>query len=204
MLVEDTYQTVSKEAEGLFKDKGSKFISYIYPIKTDDDVKILIAELKKKHPTARHFCYAYKIGITNDNFRINDDGEPSGTAGRPIYNQILSYRLTNVIIVVVRYFGGTQLGVPGLIQAYKEASKNVIDQSEIITKIIYDGYTLTFDYVRFNEVMKVIRDNNLKIKSQHVDNLCIIIIEIRKSILEMTLGKLAKIDSLQHQYLYTD
>jgi uncharacterized YigZ family protein len=134
MLFEDTYRTINRPSEGIFRDKGSKFIAYAYPFKSEEHLKELINDLKNQHPKARHYCYAYRLSTDRAVYRINDDGEPSGTAGRPMLNTLLSKDLTNILMVVVRYFGGTLLGVPGLINAYKSAAEDAIQQAIIIQK----------------------------------------------------------------------
>jgi uncharacterized YigZ family protein len=181
MLFDDTYKTISKKSEGIFKDKGSKFIAYAFPVRTEEEIKTGLAEIRKEHPSARHHCYAYRLGADKLIYRINDDGEPSGSAGRPIYNQILSNDLTNILIVVVRYFGGTLLGVPGLINAYKTAVVEALHHTQIITEIVYETYHLEFDYIQMNEVMKIIKDHQLQIIKQEADVRCSFMIAIRKS-----------------------
>src|ERR1700754_4353082 len=145
MLFDDTYKTIDKPTEGIFRDRGSKFLGYAYPINSENDIKAIVAGLKAEHPKANHHCWAMRLTIDRSVFRVNDDGEPSGTAGRPILNTLLSKDLTNLVVVVVRYFGGTLLGVPGLINAYKVATEEVLNQSVIISKTLNDVYTVSFD-----------------------------------------------------------
>jgi uncharacterized YigZ family protein len=145
MLFEDTYKTITGSAEGLFKDKGSKFFAYAYPIEDESEVKDLVDQLKKEHFKAVHHCYAYRLGQDRTNFRVNDDGEPSGSAGKPILNVLLSKDITNILVVVVRYFGGTLLGVPGLINAYKTATQEALAEAEIIEKTVNEIYEVRFD-----------------------------------------------------------
>ncbi len=197
MLFEDTYQTIAHVSEGIFRDKGSKFIAYAYPFKKEEDLKELLAHLKKEHPKARHHCYAWRLGTDRSVFRVNDDGEPSGTAGRPILNTLLSKEITNVLVIVVRYFGGTLLGVPGLINAYKQATEEAIHNNTIIEKTLNDVYTLSFDYLQMNEVMKVIKEENLSPENQVFDLSCSMEISIRKSELNRILGKLENIEGLK-------
>jgi uncharacterized YigZ family protein len=203
MLFDDTYKTIAGPATGLFRDRGSKFIGYSYPIHTDEEVKTLLANLRAEHAKARHFCWALRLSPDRSLFRIQDDGEPSGTAGRPILNTMLSADITNVLIVVVRYFGGTLLGVPGLINAYKTAAAEAIAASIVIEKTINDIYELTFDYLLMNDVMKLVKDEKLNILSQNFDNSCSIQVEIRKSALHAILGKIEKIAGLKTKYLFT-
>ncbi len=153
----DTYKTITKPAEGYINEKKSKFISYIFPISSVDDTKEILDEYRKKYYDARHVCWAYMLGHERDDFRINDDGEPSGTAGKPILGQINSWELTNVLVIVVRYFGGTLLGTGGLIRAYKEAASDAIANAEIIEKTIDDKINIHFEYILLNEVMRVLK-----------------------------------------------
>ncbi|MNL21143.1 IMPACT family member YigZ [compost metagenome] len=170
---------------------------------SEDAVKDILAVLRAEHPKARHFCWAFRLSPDRSIFRIQDDGEPSGTAGRPILNSMLSADITNVLIVVVRYFGGTLLGVPGLINAYKTAAVEAIQAAEVIEKTVNDIYELQFDYLLMNDVMRLIKEEKLNIMSQEFDNSCSIKIEIRKSSLNSILGKIEKIEGVQLKYLFT-
>ena len=203
MLFDDTYRTIAEPAEGVFRDRGSKFLGYAYPIKSEQEIKELIAHLRAEHSKARHFCWAFRLTPDRSVFRLNDDGEPSGTAGRPILNSLLSTDLTNILIVVVRYFGGTLLGVPGLINAYKSAAQDAIDASKIIEKTINDRYSLQFDYLRLNEVMKIVKDENLDISDQLFDNDCSMSVSIRKAQLNQVIHKLEKVEGLVLTFLGT-
>jgi uncharacterized YigZ family protein len=203
MLFDDRYKTIKTSSEGIFRDKGSKFIAYCYPVRTEGEGKAILAQLKAEHPKARHHCWAIRLSPDRSVFRINDDGEPSGTAGRPILNVLLSNDLTNVFVVVVRYFGGTLLGVPGLINAYKSATIEAIQHAEIIEKTVNDFYRLNFEYLQMNEVMRILKDSNIAIQKQDYDNNCILEIEIPKSKLNEALLKLDKIDHLSYTYLRT-
>src|ERR1039457_99392 len=169
-MFDDTYQTIAVPAEGIFKDKGSKFIAYIFPVNSEAEIKEIIVKLKKEHHTARHHCYAYRLMPDKSVFRSNDDGEPSGTAGKPILGQIQSNDLTNVLIVVVRYFGGTLLGVSGLIKAYKSSALDAINNSEIIVKTINQNFEILSSYDQLNDVMRIIKQENLKIINQEPDD----------------------------------
>ncbi|UPS90626.1 YigZ family protein [Bizionia sp. M204] len=182
MTLKDTYKTISKPSEEvLFKDKNSKFFGYAFPIKHEDDVKEHLDTLKKKHHTAGHWCYAYQTGMdeTQIYFRANDDGEPNNSAGMPIYGQIQSYIVTNVLIVVVRYFGGVKLGVGGLIHAYKTTAQMALEASKIVKRTINKQFLIRFDYKNMNKVMRVIKENNLKIVDQTLELDCQIIISVR-------------------------
>ncbi len=203
MLFDDTYQTIKIASEGIFRDKGSKFIGYAYPITNEADVKPIIAMLKTEHPKARHFCWAIRLSTDRNVFKLNDDGEPSGTAGRPILNTLLSADLTNILVVVVRYFGGTLLGVPGLINAYKSATIEAIKENKIITKTVNDVYEIKFDYLAMNQVMRIVKDEELQMLSQNFDTNCAITFEVRKANLNVVLGKFEKVDGIEIKYLAT-
>ncbi len=203
MLFQDTYKTIQAPSEGIFRDRGSKFIAYAYPIQSEEEVKSIIQELKIAHPKASHHCWALRLSPDRSVFRINDDGEPSGTAGRPILNTLLSHDLTQILIVVVRYFGGTLLGVPGLINAYKTAAAEAISAAKVIEKTINDQYQLVFDYLQLNEVMKLIKDKELKIISQETNNNCKLLVEIRQAEVNQLIGQFEKIPNLRIQYLQT-
>ncbi len=203
MLFNDTYKTISVPSAGLFKDKGSKFIAFAYPISSDEEVKSIVQKLRAEHTKARHFCWALRLSPDRSIFRIQDDGEPSGTAGRPILNTMLSADVTNLLIVVVRYFGGTLLGVPGLINAYKSAAVDALKEASIIEKTINDIYKAEFDYLSMNDVMRLIKEEQLTILEQSFDNTCSIKLEIRKAQLNTVLGKLDNIDGMKIKYLCT-
>lgn len=203
MLFNDTYQTITQTSEGIFRDKGSKFIAYTYPIKLEADVKEIIAKLRTEHPKARHFCWALRLSPDRNVFKLNDDGEPSGTAGRPILNTLLSADVTNILVVVVRYFGGTLLGVPGLINAYKNATVEALNANEIITKTVNDVYELEFDYLMMNDVMRTMKEEQLNIIQQNFDTYCSLTFEVRKANLNLVIKKLDKIEGLKITYLGT-
>ena len=203
MLFDDTYKTIAEASEGIFRDRGSKFIGYAYPISSEDEVKNILTNLKSEHAKARHFCWALRLSPDRSIFRIQDDGEPSGTAGRPILNTMLSADITNVLIVVVRYFGGTLLGVPGLINAYKTAAAEAIQAASIVEKTVNDFYEVGFDYLVMNDVMKLIKEEKINVLSQDFDNNCSMKIEIRKASLNAILGKIEKIEGVKLKYLYT-
>ena len=180
--MEDTYKTIEiASKETLFKEKGSKFFGYAFPVLSEEDVKERIDRLRKKHHAARHFCYAYQLGIEKTRFRANDDGEPNNSAGMPIYGQIQSFEVTNILIVSVRYFGGTKLGVGGLISAYKTSAKMALEVSEILEKTINIQYKLTFNYDLMNSVMRIIKEKNIEIIHQKLEIDCQYIISVRKN-----------------------
>lgn len=197
MLKDDTYKTIEFPSEGIFKDKGSKFISYAFPVSEEDTIKEIIHRIKKEHYSARHHCYAYRLGYSGENYRVNDDGEPSGTAGRPIHGQLLSNELSNILVVVVRYFGGTLLGVSGLINAYKCATIDVISNSEIVTKIIYKKFRLQFDYQIQNSVMRIVKDEQLEIIKSDYQMFCSLEILVRLQKEESVSEKFKKIERLK-------
>ena len=181
-MEKDTYRTILKPSDDvLFKDKNSKFFGYAFPITNEDEVKAHIEDLKKQHHSARHWCYAYQLGTEDVSYRANDDGEPSNSAGMPIYGQIQSFDVTNILIVVVRYFGGVKLGVGGLINAYRTAAQMALDISTIEERTINIAYLITFDYVNMNKVMRVIKERNLNIIHQKLELSCEITIAVRKN-----------------------
>lgn len=179
--MDDTFKTISKPVQGYFKDKGSKFISLAFPVTTENEIKEILQQIRKEHHGARHVCYAWRLGEENIRYRANDDGEPSSTAGKPILGQLQGYDVTNVLLAVVRYFGGTLLGVGGLIQAYKNAASNALEQADIITEIIERRYRLFFPYTVLSEVMRMIRQENLHIISSRFEDQCTITFSVRKA-----------------------
>lgn len=184
--MKDLYKTITKASEEtLFKDRNSKFFGYAFPVFNEDDVKASLEVLKKKHHTARHFCYAYQLGLEQIKFRANDDGEPNNSAGMPIYGQIQSFEVTNILIVSVRYFGGTKLGVGGLINAYKTSAQITLEASDIIEKTIDVFYKLKFQYDVMNKVMRIVKERNLTIVSQKLEMDCEYVISIRKKDAQM-------------------
>jgi uncharacterized YigZ family protein len=179
--LQDTYKTIAFASEEiLYKEKNSKFFGYAFPVTNEEEIKNHLEQLKKQHYGAVHNCYAFQIGTENIQYRANDDGEPSNTAGTPIYGQIQSFGLTNILVVVVRYFGGVKLGVGGLITAYRTAAQMALEASEIIEKTINVTYSITFDYKNMNKVMRVIKEKNIEIETQKMDLGCEIIISTRK------------------------
>jgi len=182
----DTYKTIAfASPEILFKEKNSKFIGYAFPVTTEEEIKFHLQELRKQHFGAGHFCYAFQLGTETAQFRANDDGEPSNSAGMPIYGQIQSFGLTNVLVIVVRFFGGIKLGVGGLITAYKTSAQMVLAESEIIEKTINIHFNIFFDYKNMNTVMRVIKEKNLIIISQKMEERCQIEIATRKKNAEL-------------------
>ncbi|MGB7842998.1 MAG: YigZ family protein [Salinimicrobium sp.] len=179
--VKDTYKTITKASEEvLFKDRNSKFFGYAFPVTSEEEIKEHLEDLKKKHHSARHWCYAWQLGKSDFRYRANDDGEPSNSAGMPIYGQIQSFEVTNVFIVVVRFFGGVKLGVGGLINAYKTAAQMALEASNIVTRTIDLKFEISFDYPEMNKVMRVIKENNLNVIDQILELDCKVIISVRK------------------------
>jgi len=184
----DTYNTVSAPSEGIFKDKGSRFLAFLYPVKNEEEIRELLQKIKKEHYNARHHCYAWRLGKEEIRFRANDDGEPSSTAGKPILGQLVSKELTQVLLVVVRYFGGILLGTGGLIQAYREAAADAIRNASIETRLIEEEFQLNFNYSELNAVMQIIKNENLTQTSVNLTEKCKITFSVRKSDIERILS----------------
>ena len=193
----DTYKTIITPTEGIYKEKGSKFLSFAIPVSSADEVKEIVKNYRKEYYDSRHVCYAYMLGADRKEFRANDDGEPSGTAGRPILGQINSRELTNILVIVVRYFGGILLGTGGLVVAYKEATTDALDQGEVVEKTVDETIYIVFDYVLMNEVMRIIKDTNALISSQSFEDQCAMQLSIRKQDAGLLSAKVAKIYGLQ-------
>ncbi len=191
--VSDTFRSIAAPACGLFKDKGSRFISYAYPVETESEIKEIVASLKKEYHDARHYCYAYRLGYRREQFRVNDDGEPSGSAGRPILGQIDSKELSDILVVVVRYFGGIKLGIPGLIRAYKTATADAIDNATIVEKTASKRFVLSFGYLSMNDVMKLVKDLSLTPSKQEFGMDCSMELVVRLSLVEQFLDLVGKI-----------
>ena len=204
MLFEDTYNTIISTSAGEYKDRGSRFIAYSIPVKSETDVKEQLELIRKRHHDARHHCYAYRLGPDKSAYRINDDGEPSGTAGKPIYGQILSKDLTNILIIVVRYFGGTKLGVSGLINAYKTSAREALEKATIVSKTINDIYEVEFEYNDTNSVMRIIKEEGLKPYEQVYEEKCMLKFAVRKNASNRVYERFNKINNLRMKYLYTN
>jgi uncharacterized YigZ family protein len=201
MAVTDTYKTIESGSSGIYKNKGSKFIAEAYPVSEEKEIREIIENARKNHHEARHHCYAYIISPDGHLWRANDDGEPSGTAGRPILGKIRSYGLTNVVVVVSRYFGGTLLGVSGLINAYKTATDSALSNAKIIDQTVLLTFELTFPYSALKDVMKIIKDEKIIQVNQRLDLDCRITIRFRESILEKISGRFSRIESLGMELL---
>ena len=191
----DTYRTIERPSEGIYKEKGSKFLALTYPLSQESSIREQLALLRKKYHDARHHCYAWCLDPDRSRYRVNDDGEPSGSAGKPIYGQILSRDLTQILVVVVRYFGGTKLGVGGLINAYRSAASDALDHSRIIECKVYDTLKLEFAYPQMNSVMKIIKDRQLEVRDQLFDMDCSITLRSWKRNTKQVLDTFSKLST---------
>jgi uncharacterized YigZ family protein len=199
----DIYKTIKEPAKGIFRDRGSRFLAYTYPITEHDEIKPILDQLRKEHHDARHHCFAYMLGADRTIFRSSDDGEPSGTGGRPILGQINSFGLTNLLIVVVRYFGGTLLGVSGLINAYRSAAESAIQNSEIIECALKEYYEIKYPYDSMNSIMKIIKEEEISQSNQSFETICTIIISFRTTAKEKILTRFERIEGIELNYLET-
>ena len=195
-MFEDTYKTIAGPSEGIYREKGSKFIALAFPVETEAEVKEKLAEIQKQYFDARHHCYSYILGPNKDAYRLNDNGEPSGTAGRPIHGQLLSKDLTNTLVIVVRYFGGIKLGVSGLINAYKTAAKDALDAATIIEKTVNETYKVSFDYSVMNSVMQLLKDPYVSILGQGYEDRYLISFKIRRREADRIVIALKKINTV--------
>lgn len=193
-MAEDEYKTIAADSEALYKDRNSRFLTYAYHVTTVEQVKERLDVLYKKYYDATHHCYAYRLGPRGEQFRANDDGEPSGTAGKPILGQMLSREVTDCLVVVVRYFGGTKLGVPGLIEAYKQSTAVVLDESEIVLRTVDRVMTVTYAYEAMNDVMRVVKQMQPNIKEQQFDNICRMRLSIRESQADELFARLSSVE----------
>ena len=196
-MADDTYLTVARLSEGLYKEKMSKFISFAVPVSTLDEAKEAIARYQKEYYDARHVCWAYMLGAARTEYRVNDNGEPSGTAGKPILGQINSFGLTNVLIVVVRYFGGIKLGTGGLIEAYRAAAADAIRANEIVECLVEEDVRIFFEYPFMNDVMRIVKEENATIISQYFDLDCDMTVRQRRTMLPRLRERLSKVESLR-------
>lgn len=189
----DSYKSISQPSTGIYKELGSKFLSFAYPVANEEEVKEIIGTLRKEYHDARHHCFAYRIGSEGEHWRANDDGEPSSSAGKPILGQLLSFGVSDVLIVVVRYFGGTKLGVPGLIRAYRSAAADALSNADVVEKIAGREIGFTFEYLKMNDVMKLLRDFSAEILEQDFDNLCKIRIRVRRGNYERLIAEISEL-----------
>jgi len=199
----DTYLTIKAFSQGVYKDKGSRFIAYAYPVSSTDEIKIILEDVRKEYHDARHHCFAYMLGQDRQTWRVSDDGEPSGTAGRPILGQINSFGLTNILIIVTRYFGGKLLGISGLINAYRSAAEAAIINGEIIEKVIRDFFELRFPYSSMSDVMKIIKDEGLAQSEQRFDQTCRLIVSFKHSSRERIINLFSRVEGLICSYSTT-
>ena len=190
----DNYLTIEGNAEAIFKEKSSKFLCYAYHVESEEEIAAFLEPLRKRYYDATHHCYAWRLGPFGEKFRANDDGEPSSTAGKPILGQLLSREITNCLIVVVRYFGGTKLGVPGLIAAYKESAAMVLDEAKIVERTVDKRIKIEFSYTSMNDVMRIIKEEQPVIEEQIFDNLCSMTLSMRLSKADILLGRLRKVE----------
>ncbi len=193
----DEFLTIASTYEGIYKDKGSKFLAFAYPVNSEEEVKEKVEQLRKKYFDARHHCYAYRLGAVGERYRANDDGEPANSAGKPILGQLMAYNVTNVLVVVVRYFGGILLGVGGLVQAYKQATADALANAEIITGVVTETYRFSFDYPAMNQVLKVVKDMDLECYGQDFNLTCIMKVKVRKNLAEQMKKRLELVESLR-------
>ena len=193
-MAQDSYKTIARPAETTYRQLSSKFLVYAYPVETEAEIKEYLDALRKRWFDATHHCYAWRLGAKGEHFRANDDGEPSSTAGKPILGQLLSQEITNCLVVVVRYFGGTKLGVPGLIAAYKESTALVLSECEIVERTVDVVIEVSFSYIAMNDVMRIVKDMQPKVVNQVFDNLCTMTLSIREGDSEQLIGRLEKVE----------
>ena len=196
MQIKDTYSSIASRSDGLFKDLGSRFIAQAYPVESEEQVKDTVERLRKEYHDARHHCYAYRIGLYGSLWRANDDGEPSGSAGRPILGQIDSAGLSVILVVVVRYFGGIKLGIPGLIRAYKSATADALAQASVVEKVAGKDFRVTFPYLSMNSVMKVVKDLSLPQRDQSFADECGLVLRVRLSLEDAFRERISGVDGL--------
>lgn len=193
-MSKDSYKTIARAAESTYRQLSSKFLVYAYPVESEEEIKEYLDALRKRWFDATHHCYAWRLGPQGEHFRANDDGEPSSTAGKPILGQLLSQEVTNCLVVVVRYFGGTKLGVPGLIAAYKESTALVLSECEIVERTVDVRINVSFSYMAMNDVMRIVKDMQPRVVDQQFDNLCTMTLTIREGDSEQLIGRLEKVE----------
>jgi uncharacterized YigZ family protein len=194
--MEDSYKTIEKPAEGSYRDRNSRFLAFGYPVQATTEINEIVLGVRKKYHDARHHCYAYRLGFTGETFRLNDDGEPSGTAGKPIYGQLISHDLTNTLVIVVRYFGGTLLGTSGLINAYRSATADMLSRAIVVTRFVEDHFRIFFPYEKLNGVMKVLKEESLVPDEPVYDVVCAMTLAVRKGLSPKLTGRLTGIAGL--------
>ena len=201
-MIQDSYKSIAGVSEGLFKDNGSRFIAKAYPVETEEEVRVIVSALKKEYHDARHHCYAYRLGYLGDRFRANDDGEPSGSAGRPILGQIDSAGLSDILVVVVRYFGGIKLGIPGLIRAYKTSTADALASAEIVEKVAGKFFRIRFGYLSMNAVMKILKEMDLPQKDQEFGMECCLTTRVRLSSEESFRDRIGQVEGCYLEELF--
>ena len=201
-MIQDSYKSIAGVSEGLFKDNGSRFIAKAYPVETEEEVRAIVSALKKEYHDARHHCYAYRLGYLGDRFRANDDGEPSGSAGRPILGQIDSAGLSDILVVVVRYFGGIKLGIPGLIRAYKTSTADALAFAEIVEKVAGKFFRIRFGYLSMNAVMKILKEMDLSQKDQEFGMECCLTTRVRLSSEESFRDRIGQVEGCNLEELF--
>ena len=204
MVADDSYLTIAHPSEGLYKERGSRFIAFAYPVQDEEQIKEILSTIRKEHFSARHCCYAWILGVKAQRFRINDDGEPPGTAGRPIYGQLQSNSITNTLVVVVRYFGGTLLGVTGLIRAYRQAAIDALTNSEIVARVVEFEVAVDFDYLAMNSLMQLIKEEQLEIVSSRYDLKCSLSIKVRAARVVEIISRISNTEGILHCKMITD
>lgn len=202
--MDDSYKTLEGPAEGIYREKGSRFLAFGFPVENETDIRNILASLRKKYHDARHHCYAYRLGPSGESYRLNDDGEPSGTAGKPIFGQFLSGNLTNVLAVVVRYFGGTLLGTGGLIVAYRSATADMLSHATIIERLVEMKLRLIFSYDMLNAVMKILKEDSILPSGADYNTMCTMIVKVRLSSLDKFTGRVSMIPGLQVESIQMD
>ena len=203
-IMDDSFRTLEKPAEGGYREKGSRFMAFGFPVKHEKEIKSILATIRKKYHDASHHCYAYRLGHRNELYRVNDDGEPSGTAGRPIYGQLVSNDLTNVLVVVVRYFGGTLLGTRGLINAYRSATLDMLSRAAVVTRLVEVKLRLIFPYEMLNLVMKILKDEAVSPDTPIYESTCSMVLMVREKSLNRLVGRLRTIPGLTCESLQID
>jgi uncharacterized YigZ family protein len=201
--MDDTYRTIESPSEGLYREKGSRFIAYAFPVSRQEEIRPLLEKIRKDHHEARHHCYAWMLGIGRTNWRANDDGEPSGTGGKPVLGQINSYELTNILIVVTRYFGGTLLGVSGLINAYRTAAASAIQNSHIVERHLREYYDLSFQYPAMNDIMKILKEEGAGQSDQQFGTECRMMVDFRLSAKEKILARFSRVEGTTFRFIET-
>jgi uncharacterized YigZ family protein len=202
--MDDSYKTLESSAEGTYREKGSRFLAFGFPVKNEEEIRNILAGLRKKYHDARHHCYAYRLGASGETYRVNDDGEPSGTAGKPILGQLLANNLSHVLVVVVRYFGGTLLGTGGLITAYRSATADMIAHAKIIVRLVELKMRLCFPYDMLNAVMKILKEESLSPVEAEYNSICTLVVKVRASSLDKLTGRFKMVAGLQYESLKMD